>query len=153
MAEMRMWMWGKGSITGLGLAMVMVAAGAANATAGDITGVWLAPTRSAHVEIQRCGDTFCGKIVYAKPPASNPRMLDVHNKDPDLRTRSMIGTVFMEGFTGGPEKWSGGRLYNPGDGNTYRGLLTLVDDDHLQLKGCAFWFLCKSQTWTRLKAS
>ena len=153
LAEMRMCMSRTGSIAGLGLALALAAAGGGSAAAADITGVWLAPSRSAHVEIDHCGDTFCGKIVSAKPPLSNPKMLDIHNKDPDLRARSMIGTVFMDGFTGGPDKWSGGRLYNPGDGNFYRGMITLVDDNHLQLKGCAFWFLCKSQTWTRLKLS
>jgi len=142
-----------GLIGGASLLLALSWAGVGSATAADITGVWLAPSRAAHVEIDQCGDSLCGKIVSAKPPSSNPRLLDIHNKDPGLRTRSMIGTVFMDGFSGGPEKWTGGKLYNPGDGNFYRGMLTLIDEDHLQLKGCAFWFLCKSQTWTRLKSS
>ena len=85
LAEMRMCMSRTGSIAGLGLALALAAAGGGSAAAADITGVWLAPSRSAHVEIDHCGDTFCGKIVSAKPPLSNPKMLDIHNKDPDLR--------------------------------------------------------------------
>ena len=138
---------------GAGLALALASSTASQATAADITGVWLAQSRGAHIEIDRCGDSFCGKIVSATPAQSNPLLLDIHNKDPSLRSRRMIGTTFMDGFTGGPVKWTGGRLYNPGDGNFYRGMLTLIDNDHLQLKGCAFWFLCKSQTWTRLKSS
>ncbi len=131
------------------LALVPVAP----ASASDITGVWLAQSRGAHVEISPCagGGRYCGRLLYATPAKSNPGLLDVHNKDPALRTRTMVGETLMMGFTGGPTKWTGGRLYNPGDGNTYGGVITLVDDNHLQLKGCAFWFLCKSQTWTRLK--
>ena len=140
------------AVAGCVLTLVSTLA-AGPAAAADITGVWLAQSRAAHVEITRCDMGFCGKIVSAEPARTNPRLLDIHNKNPALRDRSMIGTVFMDGFTGGPVKWTNGRLYNPGDGNFYRGMLTLIDQDHLQLKGCAFWFLCKSQTWTRLKSS
>jgi len=140
-------------IGGASLLLAFSCAGVSGATAADITGVWLAQSRGAHVEIDHCGDAFCGKLISAKAPSSNPRLLDIHNKDPGLRSRSMIGTVVIEGFTGGPEKWTGGKLYNPGDGNFYHGMLTLLDENHMELKGCAFWFLCKSQTWTRLKSS
>jgi len=123
----------------------------APAYASDITGVWLSQSRSAHVEIKPCGGArYCGKLLTASPAKSNPLLLDEHNKDPALRTRRMVGATLIEGFTGGPTKWTGGRLYNPGDGNYYHGVITLIDDNHLQLKGCAFWFLCKSQVWTRI---
>ncbi len=119
--------------------------------AADITGVWLVPSRSAHVEISPCGHAVCGKLLYATQPPTNPTFLDVHNKDPELRTRHMIGAKLIEGFSGGPTRWTGGRLYNPGDGNYYHGIITLVDEDHLSVKGCALIFLCKSQTWTRIR--
>jgi len=129
-----------------------LAALAGPAAAADITGIWLSPSRGAHVEIAPCGDdAYCGTVLSAKPAKSNPDLLDVHNKDPKLRGRPMIGARLMEGFKGGPEKWSGGTLYNPGDGHTYGGSLTLLDPDHLLLKGCVlFGLICKSQTWTRL---
>jgi uncharacterized protein (DUF2147 family) len=139
-------------VTAAALGLSLASVQASHASAADITGVWLAQSRGAHVQISRCGESYCGKIISADAPKSNPHMLDVHNKDPALRDRSMIGTVFMEGFDGGPVKWTGGKLYNPGDGNFYKGVITLVDQDHLQLKGCAFWFLCKSQTWTRIRS-
>ena len=124
---------------------------ASPAAAGDITGVWLAHARQAHIEMTRCGDAVCGRILSASPAKTNPDLLDVHNKNPALRTRKMIGVTFLEGFTGGPTKWTGGRLYNPDDGNFYRGVIVLVDENHLQLKGCAIVFLCKSQVLTRLQ--
>ena len=119
--------------------------------APDIDGVWLSPSRDAHVKITHCGDTLCGKVISAIQPKTNPNFLDVHNKDPALRSRRVIGAMLLEGFTGGPSEWSGGHVYNPGDGNTYRGTLTLVDDNHLKLTGCALWVLCKTQVWTRLE--
>lgn len=124
---------------------------AAPAMAQDVDGVWLSPSRSAHVQITHCGDQLCGKVISASQPKTNPNFLDVHNKNPALRTRKMVGQLFIEGFTGGPVKWTGGRLYNPDDGNFYRGVITLVDDNHIQLKGCAIVFLCRSQVLTRLQ--
>jgi uncharacterized protein (DUF2147 family) len=115
-------------------------------------GVWQSPSRGAHIQIVPCADgAICGKLLSASRPKSNPQLLDIHNKDPALRERSMIGQIVFDGFKGGPMKWTGGRLYNPGDGNFYSGEISLADPDHLQLKGCAFWFLCKSQTWTRVE--
>ena len=132
--------------------IALAVAFAAPASANDINGVWLAQTRSAHVEISPCGtEKVCGKILYATPAKSNPQLLDVNNHNPALRTRRMIGETLIEGFSGGPTKWTGGRLYNPGDGNFYHGVITMIDENHLQLKGCAFWFLCRSQVWTRVR--
>ncbi len=130
---------------------VLALAIAGPAAATEITGVWLAPSRSAHIEIKHCGAALCGKLISATQPVTNPTFLDVHNKNPDLRNRQMIGAMLLEGFTGGPTHWTGGRIYNPGDGNTYHGMMTLVDGDHLAVKGCALMVLCKSQTWTRIK--
>ena len=134
-------------------AAALVAGGQAAAAAGnDITGVWASPSRGAHVKIAPCGEgEVCGTVISATPAKTNPQLLDVHNKDPNLRGRPMIGARLMEGFRGGPRKWTGGHLYNPGDGNTYRGALTLIDADHLELEGCAFLVLCKSQVWTRVE--
>jgi uncharacterized protein (DUF2147 family) len=88
-------------------------------------------------------------LLSASRPKSNPQLLDIHNKDPAKRSRSMIGQVVFSGFKGGPVKWKGGRLYNPGDGNHYSGVISLVDEGHLKLKGCALKVICLSQTWTR----
>jgi len=59
--------------------------------------------------------------------------------------------VFLTGFSGGPKVWKGGKIYNPEDGNTYQGTITLVDDNTLNLRGCVIFPLCKTQTWSRLK--
>ena len=56
----------------------------------------------------------------------------------------------VEGFSGGPSEYRGGRLYNPEDGNTYTGTITVVDGDTLKLKGCVVAPLCKTQVWKRM---
>jgi uncharacterized protein (DUF2147 family) len=115
-------------------------------------GVWQSPSRGAHIRIDPCASgAICGTLLSASRPKSNPQLLDIHNKDPAKRSLTMIGQVVITGFTGGPVKWTGGRLYNPGDGHYYSGAISLVDQTHLKLKGCAFGFLCQSQTWTRVQ--
>ena len=141
-------------VVGLALGLTLAVAGLAEAAGyvpgGDICGVWQAQSRGARVKIAPCNDGVCGTVLYATPAKSNPLLLDVNNKDPALRGRRMVGATLITGFTGGPVKWTGGRLYNPGDGNYYHGSLTLLDEDHLKVKGCALIILCKSQTWTRV---
>ncbi len=144
------------------LAALSVILAASNAVAAEadhpaaetdqaVYGVWQSPSRGAHIEVMPCeGGAICGKLISASRPASNPELLDIHNKDPAKRDRSMIGQMVFEGFKGGPQKWQGGRLYNPGDGKYYSGTISLVDHNHLKLKGCALKILCKSQTLTRV---
>jgi uncharacterized protein (DUF2147 family) len=115
-------------------------------------GVWESPSRGAHIQIAPCASgAICGTLLSANRPKSNPQLLDIHNKDPAKRGFTVIGQVVFSGFTGGPAKWTGGRLYNPGDGQYYSGVISLVDESHLKLKGCALGFLCKSQAWTRVQ--
>lgn len=133
------------------LALTALLVGLPAAAHAEITGIWQAQSRGAKVEILRCGDAICGKVLSARPAKSNPMLLDVNNKDPALRTRRMVGATLIEGFRGGPQKWTGGRLYNPGDGNYYKGVITLLDKDRMVLKGCALMVLCKSQIWTRIE--
>ncbi len=139
-----------GLALGLALAVSGLALAATEGQGGDICGVWQAQSRGALVRIDTCGEGVCGTVLYAKPAKSNPLLLDVNNHDPALRSRKMVGSTLITGFTGGPVKWTGGRLYNPGDGNFYHGSLTLLDEGHLEVKGCALIILCKSQTWTRI---
>ena len=138
----------RAGVIGLAVGLALAVSGAAQA--GDILGVWQAKARGARVRIDPCGEAVCGTVLYATPAKSNPLLLDVNNKDPALRGRRMVGATLITDFTGGPVKWTGGRLYNPGDGNFYHGSLTLIDEDHLEVKGCALIILCKSQTWTRI---
>jgi uncharacterized protein (DUF2147 family) len=118
----------------------------------SILGVWQSPSGKDRVEVMSCeGGAICGKLLSATPTKTNPNLLDIHNKDPAKRKHPLIGQTIFSGFKGGPKKWTGGRLYNPDDGNHYSGSITLVDAAHVKLKGCALRFLCKSLTWTRVE--
>jgi uncharacterized protein (DUF2147 family) len=58
----------------------------------------------------------------------------------------------LSGFK--PDKdgvWSSGQVYNAEDGKTYSGKITPLGANQLKLRGCVFFPLCKTQTWTRVR--
>ncbi len=136
----------------IAIAMCIATAAPSIASAADVSGLWLTTSGSTQVEIRKCGAVgYCGTIRSTTAAQGGPA-LDRNNKNPNLRGRPLVGIVMLDGFKGGPAKWTGGTLYNPADGNTYKSSLTLQDPDHLAVEGCVAAFLCRSQIWTRLKS-
>ena len=119
--------------------------------ASPASGLWRTPAYNGEVQITDCGQALCGKIVTSDRIKVDPTLTDTKNKDPALRARLIKDLPMLEGFTGGPTVWKGGTVYNPDDGGTYKGSITLVDPDTLKLTGCIFVPLCKTQVWTRIK--
>lgn len=124
---------------------------APSARAADVAGLWATPKNGGRVEISRCGQSLCGRLVSSDDIEVDPGFPDVNNRDRSLRGRPLKGLLILHGFGGGPGRWTGGKVYNPEDGATYSGSLELVGDDRLRLKGCIVVPLCRSQAWTRVK--
>ena len=82
---------------------------------------------------------------------ANPDLRDAKNKDESLRTRRLAGIQMLSGFTRGSGEWTGGTIYNADDGGTYKATVTPTDAEHIKVKGCIVWPLCKTQTWTRIR--
>ena len=135
------------------LAAVFTAAAAlaAPAFAGDPTGLWQTPTNGGQVRISRCGQALCGTLVTSTAIRANPGALDTENSDRAQRSRTLRNLPMLRGFTGGPTEWRNGSVYNPADGRTYRGTITMDGDNSLRLRGCVVAPLCKTQTWTRIQ--
>jgi len=135
----------------LAAAAVIAAALASPALAGDPTGLWQTPTNGGQVRITRCGQALCGALVTSDHIRAQPNARDEHNKNEAQRNRPLRGLTMLSGFTGGPTEWRGGSVYNPADGGTYRGTITMTNDNSLRLRGCIIAPLCKTQTWTRIQ--
>ena len=133
------------------LAAALALSVSAPAFAQEVTGLWQTQTNGGQVEISHCGNSLCGKLVTSDHIKGNPGMKDAKNKDKSQRDRSLKGLQMLYDFTGGPSKWTGGKVYNPDDGGTYSGTITLISANSLKLKGCIVAPLCKSETWTRIK--
>ncbi|MEW6389953.1 MAG: DUF2147 domain-containing protein [Pseudomonadota bacterium] len=121
------------------------------ALAADVTGLWQTPTNGGQVEIARCGNSLCGKLVSSNHIRENPALKDVKNKDESQRVRTLKGLQMLYDFTGGPTKWTSGKVYNPDDGGTYSGTIEMIGENQLKLKGCIVAPFCKTQVWTRLR--
>ena len=112
---------------------VFLAALALPAVAADIFGEWLRDNGASHVKFARCGEFICGTVVWLR----------------DSDSPAKIGEkVFFDMKATGPDTWEG-QAFNPEDGKTYSGKMTL-DGDTLTTAGCVLAILCKTATWTRL---
>jgi uncharacterized protein (DUF2147 family) len=126
---------------------------ASPALAGDPSGAWLTRNGDSKVAMAKCGQALCGTIVGLKQPngTDGKPKVDSNNPDAGKRTRPIVGTMIVLNMTpsGTPDKWNG-QVYNPEDGKTYSGSITLKGANELDLQGCvAGGLICKTQTWTR----
>ena len=127
-------------------------AGAPAPAADIVLGRWKTETHNAIVEISRCGASICGRILTSDALRANPAMKDTKNAAPALRSRPIQGMQMLSGFKADKDGvWSSGQVYNAEDGKTYSGKITPVGANQLKLRGCVFFPLCKTQTWTRVR--
>jgi uncharacterized protein (DUF2147 family) len=137
-------MKGNWTLTGLvlGLAMAATPALALEGTA------WLTQARSGIVAMAPCGNgRICGSITRVLT-AGQANALDANNPDRTLRTRPIRGLRILDGFSRNPDgRWTGGRIYDPETGRTYRSELRLLPNGNLEVKGCV-GPICQTQIWT-----
>ena len=118
--------------------------------APNLAGEWLVEDRSATVTIGRCGPSWCGRVARILERTPDWKGNDVNNPDPKLRARPVIGLPILTGFTADAKGLTGGRIYDPKSGRTYRSMLRVNPDGSLKVSGCIA-FICKSQRWTRAR--
>lgn len=137
----RGWIWQR---AGWAAAVTLMLGGTALAQQGrDPTGLWLTETGGSKVRISRCGNGYCGVLAGVSGPG-----LDAQNPDPSLRSRSLVGVQIMNTRTAAGSGFEG-TLYNPKDGKTYAGTMTIKSPDVIEVSGCVMSVFCKSQTWKR----
>jgi uncharacterized protein (DUF2147 family) len=135
-------------------ALIACFATALPARAADPTGIWLTENGEARIRIYRCGEALCGTVLSLKEPndpATGKPKLDKFNQDSSKRARPLIGIELMSGLkpSAAPDRWEGS-LYNPEDGNTYKGILSAQGLLAVKLQGCVLGgLICKSETWKR----
>ena len=52
----------------MGLMAISMASFAADNEADELMGIWLNHEKDAHVKVYKCGEVYCGKIVWLKEP-------------------------------------------------------------------------------------
>lgn len=103
--------------------------------AADPSGIWLRENGGARVRMAKCGDAICGTITWLKDPAN---------------TKSKVGQrVFFDMKPNGADAWAG-KAFNPEDGQTYSGKITLSGSS-MTTAGCvAGGWICRSVSWSRV---
>jgi uncharacterized protein (DUF2147 family) len=134
------------------MSMIVALAGllAGTQAPADVVGRWKTESRNGVVEITRCGPSICGRLVSSDGIRASPQLKDAKNKDAAQRSRTLKGVMLIWGFTGSGGEWTGGQIYNPEDGKTYKSTVTLENPTTLKVRGCIFVPLCKTQRWTRI---
>jgi uncharacterized protein (DUF2147 family) len=136
----------------IGLATVSLAR---TAGAASPVGVWYAEGGAARVEIDICAAVLCGRVVWLRSPfdENGCDQHDAHNPDPALRDRPIMGLEVLTGLQSSSdgELWSGGTIYDPTSGRTYRCTARLEGPDRLHIRGfIGVPLLGRTTTWIRV---
>lgn len=106
----------------------------------QIEGYWKNPIGSAIIAIAPCGDSLCGKVVWASARG---------RREVAKNTPNVVGTTVLTDLKPSGSRWTG-NLYIPDDNIHVSAKLQLVDHNHLKLTGCAIMgLICRTQIWTR----
>lgn len=118
------------------LCAVLMLAPLAAAFAQDVVGKWKLEDGTAIVEVYKSGDVYNGKIVWLQNPteADGSPAVDDNNPDPKLRKRQLIGLNMLSGLKKTGTEYSGGSIYDPGNGKTYNCSMK-VEGDVLKVRG------------------
>ena len=136
------------------LTLAMLVLPLAAAFAQDVIGKWKLDDGSAIVEVYKSGSEYNGKIVWlAEPngPDGKPAV-DRNNPDKALRSRKLIGLNMLSGLKKDKDEYSGGSIYDPGNGKTYNCSMK-VDGDVLHVRGSLDkrGLLGRTMDWFRVK--
>ena len=139
---------GRWWLAGLLMATLTGSSGAADDAQTSVLGNWLTQSRGAIIQISQAADgTLLGRVVGGNEPGK----VDANNPDPAKRRLALRGQVIMSGLKyDGNGKWSGGTIYKPDEGKSYKCKVELQADDTLKVRGfIGFSWFGKSQIWTR----
>jgi uncharacterized protein (DUF2147 family) len=122
--------------------------------ADDIVGTWLNQEATGKITLYKENGKYFGKLVWLREPNDKvtglPRT-DKENPDEKLKTRPLIGLVNMKDFSfDGKEEWSGGTIYDPKNGKTYKCYIQFESPTKLKVRGyVGVSMLGRNTYWTK----
>ena len=121
--------------------LILTAATIAAQPPAPIQGYWKNPDGSAIIALAPCGNSFCGRVVWASARG---------RREVAKTTSNIVGTIVLTGLRPDRGRWSGS-LYIPDDNIHVSARLQPVGYGRMKLTGCAFMGLfCRTQIWTRV---
>jgi len=117
-----------------------------------VVGEWYTAEGTSIVEIYKCDDLYCGKIVWLKNPKNKEGKdkVDTKNLDEAKRNRKLMGLEILWGFKyKGEDQWEGGKIYDPKNGKTYSCKIKL-EGNELKVRGfVGFSLFGRTTVWTK----
>lgn len=118
----------------------------------QVLGRWLTENKRGVIELYRCADAVCGKLVWMiEPMRHGAPAVDDKNPDVALRQRPLCGLTLFGGFRKTePQRWTDGWAYDPDSGKTYHATMFLESAGVLKLRGyVGIPLFGETQTWSR----
>jgi uncharacterized protein (DUF2147 family) len=125
---------------------------AADNKESSVVGNWLSESKDGIIQIsQGQNGMYEGRIVGG----NHPGRVDEKNPNPTQRGKALRGEVILRNLHyDGDGKWSGGAIYEPDTGRTYKCLVEVISPDSIKVRGfIGISLLGKSQTWTRYRGT
>lgn len=119
-------------------------------------GVWADDTGDSHIELYRCGEQLCGRVVWLRTPtdANGKPRLDVKHPTPERHTQPLQNLTVLQNlrYNAETDRWEDGEIYDPENGRTYSCYLAAAGKDRLEVKGyIGFSLIGKAHYWQRVK--
>lgn len=133
--------------------MLTASVHAADAVEADaIVGEWFIDGEKSVIEMYKCGDKYCGKIVWLIEPnhPDGTVKMDSENPDESKRDRALVGIDIVWDFeSNGKNRWGSGTIYDPENGKTYSCKAKLKGDT-LSVRGfIGVSIFGRTSVWTR----
>lgn len=127
------------------------------AEADKILGEWMTEEGKAKVQVYKCGEKYCGKIVWLRDPLNDegkPKV-DKNNPDDKLKSKPIMGLNLLKDFEyEGDYEWEEGEIYDPDNGKTYSCVINMDEDnpDVLDVRGyIGFSLIGRTTVWKRVE--
>ncbi len=130
------------------LAWLRLPGAPAPSPADAIVGRWRTADQSGIIQLASLADgSYAGTVVGPVTPVR----LDAHNPDVALRRRPLLGVRILQGFHYDDGAWTGGTIYDPGNGKTYSCTLRLRAATALEVRGyLGVSLFGRTEVWQRL---
>ena len=132
----------------LGCGALSTSAGATDEALARVVGNWLTEPRDGIIQLSVDSQ---GRLEGRIVGGNHPGLKDEKNPDPTRRGLEQRGQIILKDMHyDGDGRWSGGTIYKPGNGSTYRCKIELEGNDILKVRGyIGFALLGVTQKWTR----
>ena len=125
-----------------GFILLAAATPALASAQASLEGQWKNARGSVVVRVSPCGNALCGIVVEASERAKAGARAG--------GTPNLIGTRILSGLRPAGDGTFKGQAFDPKRNVHASATVTVIGPDSLEVRGCAYLFICKQQRWTRV---